>query len=394
MNRREQTPRSWFWRWFLNSKVVTGLLVLLLILCNTFVFTKVAYLLTPFLEFLAIVGLPIIMSGILYYLMNPVVDFLEKKGVKRVYSILGLFVFVIGLIVWGVVVIIPKIEEQTISFMDNFPSYVKVVETSVDDFLSSPIFSQVQDQLEASWDKVLSSVTNVIQTISKSTFQNLGSFFGALASVFVAIITMPFILFYLLRDGKQLAPYSVRVLPTKWRQPTLKVLNDMNQQVSSYIRGQLTVAFLVGVMFTIGFSIIGLDYAVTIGIVAGFLNLIPYLGSFLAMIPVVFLGIVGGPALLVKIGIFFVIEQTLEGRFISPLILGSQLSIHPITILFVLLTSGKFFGLTGVILGIPLYAAGKVLIQAIFDWYKDISDLYETPIEPEPLALAEPEEEI
>ena len=88
------------------------------------------------------------------------------------------------------------------------------------------------------------------------------------------------------------------------------------------------------------------------------------------------------------------IEQTLEGRFISPLILGSQLSIHPITILFVLLTSGKFFGLTGVILGIPLYAAGKVLIQAIFDWYKDISDLYETPIEPEPLALAEPEEEI
>ncbi len=394
MNRREQTPRSWFWRWFLNSKVVTGLLVLLLILCNTFVFTKVAYLLTPFLEFLAIVGLPIIMSGVLYYLMNPVVDFLEKKGIKRVYSILGLFVFVIGLIVWGVVVIIPKIEEQTISFMDNFPSYVKVVETSVDDFLSSPIFSQVQDQLEASWDKVLSSVTNVIQTISKSTFQNLGSFFGALASVFVAIITMPFILFYLLRDGKQLAPYSVRVLPTKWRQPTLKVLNDMNQQVSSYIRGQLTVAFLVGVMFTIGFSIIGLDYAVTLGIVAGFLNLIPYLGSFLAMIPVVFLGIVGGPALLVKIGIVFVIEQTLEGRFISPLILGSQLSIHPITILFVLLTSGKLFGLTGVILGIPLYAAGKVLIQAIFDWYTDISDLYETPIEPEPLALAEPEEEI
>lgn len=80
MNRREQTQRSWFWRWFLNSKVVTGLLVLLLILCNTFVFTKVAYLLTPFLEFLAIVGLPIIMSGVLYYLMNPVVDFLEKKA--------------------------------------------------------------------------------------------------------------------------------------------------------------------------------------------------------------------------------------------------------------------------------------------------------------------------
>ncbi|MRT18512.1 AI-2E family transporter, partial [Vitellibacter sp. q18] len=103
----------------------------------------------------------------------------------------------------------------------------------------------------------------------------------------------------------------------------------VNDQVSSYIRGQLTVAFAVAIMFMIGFSVIGLDYAVTLGIAAGFLNLIPYLGSFLAMIPAVFLGIVSGPALLIKVLIVFAIEQTVEGRFISPLVLGSQLSIHP-----------------------------------------------------------------
>lgn len=383
MNKQEKAPLSWFWRWFLNNKAVTGLLIFLLVLCNLFVFTKVAYLFTPVLEFLAIVSLPIIMSGILYYLMNPVVDYLEKRGVKRIYSILGLFIFVLGLIIWGVVVIIPKIQEQTISFINNFPSYVKIVEDSADNFLSSPVFSQVQVQLEASWDKIFSWATNILQNISKSTIQNIGSFFGAVASVVIAIITMPFILFYLLRDGKSLAPYAVRALPTKWRQPTLNVLKEMNQQVSSYIRGQLTVAFLVGVMFTIGFAIIGLDYAVTLGIVAGFLNLIPYLGSFLAMIPAVFLGIVGGPVLLVKVMVVFLIEQTLEGRFISPLILGSQLSIHPITILFVLLTSGKLFGLAGVILGIPTYAAAKVLIKAVFEWYTRISNLYEAEEMPE-----------
>ena len=213
--------------------------------------------------------------------------------------------------------------------------------------------------------------------ISKSTFENIGNFFGAVASVFIAIVTMPFILFYLLKDGKNLAPYAVAFLPTKWRKPTMKVLKEMNQQVSSYIRGQLTVAFLVGVIFMIGFAIIGLDYAVTLGIMAGILNLIPYLGSFLAMIPAVFLGIVGGPILLIKVLVVFLIEQTLEGRFISPLILGNQLSIHPITILFVLLTSGKMFGLTGVILGIPVYAAVKVLIKAIYAWYVQTSKLYE-----------------
>lgn len=388
MEKQDKITFSWFWRWFLNNKVVTGLLIVLLLLVNTLILTKVAYLFTPFLDFLAIVGLPIIMAAILYYLMNPVVDFLEKRNVKRIYSILGLFVFVLGLIIWGVVVIIPKIQEQTISFINNFPSYVEIVQTSVDDLLSNPLFSQVQDQLEASWDKVFTWMTNIIQNISKVTFENLGNFFGAVASIFIAIITMPFILFYLLKDGKSIAPYTVSFLPTKWRQPTLKVLKEMNQQVSSYIRGQLTVAFLVCLIFMIGFAIIGLDYAVTLGIIAGVLNLIPYLGSFLAMIPAIFLGIVGGPVLLIKVLVVFVIEQTLEGRFISPLILGNQLSIHPITILFVLLTSGKMFGLTGVILGIPVYAAVKVLIKAIYQWYVHTSSLYEEPV----LLIEEPKE--
>lgn len=388
MNKQDKLTFSWFWRWFLNNKVVTGLLIVLLLLVNTLILTKVAYLFTPFLDFLAIVGLPIIMAAILYYLMNPVVDFLEKKNVKRIYSILGLFVFVAGLLIWGVVVIIPKIQEQTISFVNNFPDYIKVVESSVDDVLANPLFSQVQEQLEASWEKIFAWMTKIIQNMSKATFENLGNFFGAVASIFIAIITMPFILFYLLKDGKKLAPYAVSYLPTKWRTPTLNVLKEMNQQVSSYIRGQLTVAFLVCLIFMIGFAIIGLDYAVTLGIIAGILNLIPYLGSFLAMIPAIFLGIVGGPILLLKVLIVFVIEQTLEGRFISPLILGNQLSIYPITILFVLLTSGKMFGLTGVILGIPVYAATKVLIKAIYQWYANTSSLYEDPV----LLIEEPKE--
>ncbi len=200
---------------------------------------------------------------------------------------------------------------------------------------------------------------------------------------------MPFILFYLLKDGRKLAPYFVKFLPTKMRQPSLVVLKEMNDQVSSYIRGQLTVAFAVAVMFMIGFSIIGLDYAITLGIAAGFLNLIPYLGSFLAMIPAVFLGIVGGPVLLIQVLIVFVIEQTIEGRLISPLVLGNELSIHPVTILLVLLTSGKLFGLVGVILGIPVYAAAKVVITHVFEWYTRVSSLYE---EEEPIPEVPPED--
>ncbi|OTN77629.1 permease [Enterococcus sp. 8G7_MSG3316] len=377
MKETHKKPYSWFWKWFLNNQAVTSLLVILLVLLILFMFTKVSYLFEPFWQFLAIVGLPIILAGILYYLMNPTVDYLERKGIKRIYSIFGLFVLVIGLIVWGVVVIIPKIQEQSLSFADNLPGYLTIIENKVNEILSDPIFSQVQEQIEASNEKLITTMTDLVQNLSRSTIQNLGSFFGAVATIILAVITMPFILFYLLKDGRQLAPYFVKFLPTKMRQPSLIVLKEMNDQVSSYIRGQLTVAFAVAIMFMIGFSLIGLDYAITLGIAAGFLNLIPYLGSFLAMVPAVFLGIVGGPILLVKVLIVFVIEQTIEGRLISPLVLGNELSIHPVTILLVLLTSGKLFGLVGVILGIPVYAAAKVIITHIFEWYTRVSSLYE-----------------
>lgn len=381
MKETEKRPLSWFWKWFLNNQAVTSLLVVLLVLLILFMFTKVSYLFEPIWQFLAIVGLPIILAGILYYLMNPAVDYLERKGIKRIYSIFGLFILVIGLIVWGVVVIVPKIQEQSMSFVENLPGYLDIIENKVNEILSDPIFSQVQDQLEASNEKLIASMTDIIQNLSRSTIQNIGSFFGAVATVVLAVITMPFILFYLLKDGRQLAPYFVKFLPTKMRKPSLTVLKEMNDQVSSYIRGQLTVAFAVAIMFMVGFSLIGLDYAITLGIAAGFLNLIPYLGSFLAMVPAVFLGIVGGPVLLVKVLVVFVIEQTIEGRLISPLVLGNELSIHPVTILLVLLTSGKLFGLVGVILGIPVYAATKVIITHIFEWYTTVSSLYEEETE-------------
>lgn len=371
------TRVSWFWRWFLNNKMVTALLVILLILLILFIFTKVSYLFKPILQFFGVVGLPVFLAGVLYYLMNPVVDSLERKNIPRVWSIIALFILVGALIVWGVVVIIPKIEEQTVSFANHFPQYLDTIDKKMQEILSNPFFDQFREQVETVGNKLASSFGDILKNISTVTVKGVSNFVGAVATIVVAVITMPFILFYLLKDGKQLAPYMTSFLPTKMRKPTLSILKEVNSQLSSYIRGQMTVAFAVAVMFIIGFSIIGLDYAITLGIIAGFLNLIPYLGSFLAMIPAVFLGIVGGPVLLIKVLIVFVIEQTIEGRVISPLVLGSQLSIHPVTILIVLLTSGKLFGIAGVILGIPVYAVLKVIITHIFEWYKDVSPLYE-----------------
>lgn len=377
MRERVREGKPWFWKWILNNQFVTGLLIVLLILLIMLVFTKVSYLFEPVGQFITIVGLPVVTAGILYYLMNPLVNFLQKKGVKRAYSIIGLFIFVLLLIVWAGIVIVPAIRDQIQMFSNNLPRYINTVTSKGQQILEDPMFNQFRGQIEDTARKMMDSLGEMAQKASSFTFKGLGNLVSMVANFFIVLVTAPIILFFLLKDGKQLKPYLLKFVPTKWRSKTGQVLSEMNQQVASYIRGQLTVAFAVAVMFTIGFSVIGLDYAITLGILSGFLNLIPYLGSFLAMIPAIFLGIVAGPIMLLKVIIVFAIEQTIEGRLISPLVLGNQLKVHPVTIMFVLLTAGKIFGVVGVILGIPVYAAAKVIVTHVFEWYKDISGMYE-----------------
>ncbi|MGF2942393.1 AI-2E family transporter [Enterococcus xiangfangensis] len=373
---------SWFWRWFLNSQVVVALIIVLLLLLITLVFTKVSYLFEPVGQFFAIVGLPVVIAGILYYLMNPVINFLERKGLNRTLAIILLFIVVVALLIWGIVVIIPQIREQIGSMMKSLPSYFDTIGNKANEIFKDPTFKPFQQHLDNSLQKILESLTETAQNISRVTLQGLGSVVSTLATVMIALITAPIILFFLLKDGKQLATYILKFLPTKMRKPTHRVMSEINSQLASYIRGQLTVAFSVAVMFIVGFSLVGMNYAITLGILAGFLNLIPYLGSFLAMVPVIFIAIVTGPVMLVKVIIVFTIEQTIEGRIVSPLVLGNQLKIHPITIMFVLLTAGKIFGITGIILGIPFYAVLKVIAIHIFEWYKGVSNLYEEEKKP------------
>lgn len=390
MEKTERTERSfsWFWKWFLNNKVVTSLLIVLLSLLIIFMFTKVSYLFTPLWQFFGIVGFPILLAVIFYYFLNPIVDWLEKKGLQRMWGVMIIFIGVIALLAWGIIILVPKIQNQTLSFIDNWPMYWATIERNTTELLNHPFLSEYATQLNQISDSVFETLTNLLKNLPKSTFQGIGSIIGTVANVVVTVVTMPFILFYLLRDGKGMAKYALQFLPTKARKPTLKVLTDMNNQVSQYIRGQVTVAFAVAILFMIGFSIIGLEYSITLGILAGFMNLIPYVGSALATIPAIIIALVDGPKMLVYVIIVFILEQFIEGRFVSPLVLGSQLNIHPVTIIFVLLTAGKLFGVVGVIIGIPGYAALKVLVTHIFEWYKKVSKLYEEEEEP-PLPIKE-----
>ncbi|HEM3528983.1 TPA: AI-2E family transporter [Streptococcus suis] len=368
---------TWFFRLFLNSQAVTFLLVTLLTFLTIFIFSKISFLFRPIGSFLEIVLLPMILTGLLYYLLNPMVDWMEKYKISRTVGISILFVLISLLIIWGLAVAIPSIQEQVTSFAQNLPSNIQKIEGQVTGLLQDQRFEQFRPTALEMLNKVNDQVVAYAQKFSSSAVNWASNLISTASQIIVAILIMPFILFYLLRDGQYLNKHITQYLPTKWREPIGTVLSDVNGQLSNYVRGQVTVAIIVALMFSVMFSIIGLSYPITLGVMAGFLNLIPYLGSFLAMIPAVILGLIAGPIMLIKVLVVFMIEQTIEGRFVTPLIIGSSLSIHPITILFVLLTAGQMYGVLGVLLGIPIYASIKVLVKAAFEWYKAHSSLYE-----------------
>ncbi|HCM90044.1 MULTISPECIES: AI-2E family transporter [Vagococcus] len=377
MKTENEKRGTWFSRWFLNNQFVTVLLIILLCLLIILTFTKVSPLFEPITQFIGIVSLPIIITGLLYYILNPVVNMMERKGINRNLGISLLFILILGLIAWGIIILIPKLEHQTTSFLNEWPTYWQTIEVKTTEFFNASIFDKFSDQIENAINEFFASINTIAKTVSKNAFVGIGNVVGAVANILVTVLTVPFILFYLLKDGKKLSPYVTQFLPTKVRKPTINILKDINKQLSSYVRGQVTVAFAVAVMFIIGFSVIGLKYSVALGILAGFLNLIPYVGSALATIPAIILALVDGPKMLVAVIVVFILEQTIEGKFVSPLVLGSQLEIHPVTIIFVLLSAGKIYGVMGVILGIPAYAALKVIITHAFTWYKEVSGLYE-----------------
>ena len=381
--KEKEFSMSWFFRWFLDNKAITVFLVCLLIGLNLLVLSKISFVFTPIIEFISVIMLPVILAGLLYYLLNPLVDMMEKRKINRLVAITIVFVLITVLLIWGLAVVIPNLQTQIVSFFRNMPAYLKQSKKIIDDLLDSRLSEEFRPQIEQVTDNISSQLTTWASNFSARAVNWASNFVSAASQVIVAVIIMPFILFYLLRDGKNLKGYVTQFLPKKLREPVGQVLSDVNSQLANYVRGQITVAIIVAFMFMILFKIIGLRYGVTLAVVAGVLNLVPYLGSFLAMLPALVLGLIAGPVMLLKVIIVFIVEQTIEGRFVSPLILGSQLSIHPITILFVLLTSGSMFGIWGVLLGIPVYASAKVVITAIFKWYKVVSGLYDDEVEEE-----------
>ncbi|MCT0485325.1 AI-2E family transporter [Weissella paramesenteroides] len=375
--KEKSNGQSIFHRWLLDNKIVSAMFMILLFLIIVFMIHKVAFIFDPVAEFFSAVGAPIIIAGVFNFLLNPMVDWAERRfNFPRIATISIQFIVLAVLIIWGLAVFIPWMSSQIISLVNEWPTYWHKIVTMINHFTSNKQFNAVNKWFNTTNSEISTWLKDYSAEYAKKGLHGVSSVVGTVTSVVIAIITFPFVLFYLLKDGHQMPAYIAKFLPVKARRSFLEMLKEISTQISNYIRGQISVAFAVMIMFAIGYTIIGLPYGWLIAIVAGILNIIPFLGSFLAMVPAVVVGIFVSPVMLISVLVVFMIEQTLEGRIISPKLLGSSMKIHPVTVLIVLLSAGNIFGILGVIFGVPGYAILKVLIYRFYNWWQTSSDLF------------------
>lgn len=375
-NKPENQGKTWFWRWFLDNQLVSGLLILSLLLINLILFSQTSYLFNPLKDFISAIGVPVACGAVIYYLVKPIYDYLLNKKVPKGIAILLVMVGVIVIFIMIITSLVPIIQKQLLDLVSQLPYYYQIISEQVEKFMQTGFFETIQEQFNKINTDFIQSITDRLNGILNFTFSGIGSVVGIIGDIVITIMTMPVILYYLLKDGNKVIPFVTRMFPTRSQHKISVMLNEMNQQVSSYIRGQITVAICVGFTYIIGYTLIGLPYGVTIGMIAGLLTIIPYLGSIIGLTPALIIGFVTNPTLALHVFLVFVIEQLIESRVLQPLILGSSLKMHPVTILIILLAAGKMFGLVGLLIAVPVYAVVKVFITHFFAWYKEYSGLY------------------
>ncbi|MDK4096534.1 AI-2E family transporter [Staphylococcus pseudintermedius] len=357
---------SRFMKFFGGKDLIFALLVFILVGIVIFIFDRVSYIFQPFIIIFNTIAAPIIIALILYYLFNPVINLMERYNINRIWGITILFLGIIGMITIAVNLLIPIVSFQFDRLMDNFPNYLNKLTSFANNMMHIPFLSDYYSQIE----KAVTGLQEKIPTFADGLSSKIRVFAEAVVNITVVIITVPFVLFFMLKDGHRFKEFSNKIVPPKFRKDVHDLLDKMSEQVGSYIQGQIIVSFCIGILLFIGYSIIGLDYALILASIAAVTSVVPYLGPTIAISPAIIISIITSPFMLIKLIVVWTAVQFIEGHFISPNIMGKTLKIHPLTIIFVLLSAGNLLGVVGVILGIPSYAILKVLVSHIFLLFK------------------------
>ncbi len=334
-------------------------LTLLVILLCSYLLLLLSPFWQPILTTIYRISIPFIIAGVITYLLHPIVEQMKNMGVSRPISISFIYFVFTLLLVYLFMKGTPYIVEEIKDLIDNIPNFINIYRELVSDFYKQT--SMMPEGFRIRAEGWLTDLEAVAAEGLADTVSNL----PGLVDYFLMAIIVPFLVFYLLKDYNMIEKTAWYLTPRKWRGSGRQLLKNINISLGNYIRGQLLVCLAVAIIASVGLLLIGMPYAVILGIFIGIMNIIPYFGPVFGAFPIaiiafteslqlVFLG------LLVNFAIQFI-----EGNILSPLIVGKSIHMHPILVMFALIAGAEVGGAIGLIIAVPILAVVKVVVMHI-----------------------------
>ena len=356
---------------FIGGKFIIYILLIVILLgIAIYLYTEISYIFTPINTIISSIITPIIVAYVFYYMLNPLVNFFSKKISRFSASLLAILVGIITVLI-VIIGVVPIIVEQTQNLITALPRYIEIVKGYLEEYSDNAYVQVVVEYVNTNLN--VSKISERLISIATSIAQGVVSSISSTASV---LVTMPFVLFFLLKDASQFNKFVISLLPKKFEKSVAETIDEIDDKVGSYIQGQMLVSLCIGVMLFIGYNVIGLHYAFSLATIAAFLSIVPYLGPAIAITPAMLVAASTSWVMVVKMLVVWGIVQFLEGNIISPNIMGRSMNMHPLTVIFVILIGVNISGVVGAILGIPVYSILKVLISKLLLSIKERYDKF------------------
>lgn len=329
------------------------------------------YLLAPMLT-------PFLTAALLAYLADPLADRLEARKLSRTGAVLVVFLLMFSLLALILLLGIPLLERQLVKFIARIPDALTWLQQNLLPALNARLglepdvlsLENLQQSFAAHWKEAGGVAAHVLAALGASSM-------GVLHWV-TNLLLIPVITFYLLRDWDVLVARVQELLPRPVEPKVAQLARESDQVLGAFLRGQLSVMVALGVIYAVGLAIIGLDFALLIGMLAGLLSFVPYLGFIVGLLTASLAVLMQSHDLmhLVPVLIVFGVGQVIEGAVLTPWLVGDRIGLHPVAVIFAVLAGGELFGFVGVLLALPTAAVLAVVLRHVHAHYRG-SPLYE-----------------
>ncbi|MBA8901093.1 putative PurR-regulated permease PerM [Phyllobacterium sp. P30BS-XVII] len=339
--------------------------------------TGAVVFLALFLYIFSSILLPFVAGLVLAYFLDPVADRLERLGMSRLVAtivILILFVVTFALLL---MILVPILASQMTDFIARLPSYV----ARLQELIANRDSQWLKDFIGVDASVIRNSLDSLLQQgagFLSTLLQSIWSSGKTLIDVAALFVVTPVVAFYMLLDWDRMVQSIDNLTPRDHVQTVRDIANDMNKAIAGFVRGQGTVCLLLGMIYAVGLTIVGLNFGLLIGLFAGLISFIPYVGSLVGLVLAIGVALVqfwpdyfyvGAVAVVFFVGQFF------EGNILQPKLVGSSVGLHPVWLMFALFAFGSLLGFTGMLIAVPTAAAMGVLVRFVISRYRQ-SPLY------------------